>query len=135
MTDSHEGGCHCGALRYRIMAKPTESGYCHCKICQRTTSAPVLAWFAMPTQAFQLIVGEPKIYKSSARGERLFCGTCGTQLLYRDSEGPKEVYINTASLDDPEIARPEKHIFTASRISWFDTADDLPRYENFTPEA
>ena len=132
MSEGYEGGCYCGALRYRIAEKPTESGYCHCKICQRTSSAPVLAWFGMPIESFALIAGEPRVYKTSEQGERLFCGICGTQLLYRDSEGPQEVYVNTASLDDPDIAPPQKHIFTASRISWFDTADNLPRYDGHT---
>jgi hypothetical protein len=41
---------------------------------------------------------------------------------------PAEVSINTASFDTPEIFPPRKHIYTESRISWFHTADDLPRH-------
>jgi len=128
-----EGGCHCGALRYRV-SKTGEAGYCHCRICQLTTGAPVLAWLHVPAGGFALIQGTPKVYKSSPRGERLFCGDCGTQLLYRGSDAPEVVDINVGSLDEPAAAPPGHHIFTASRISWFDTADDFPRYPDAAPK-
>lgn len=134
MTDVLEGGCHCGALRYRVTQAPTDSGYCHCRICQRTTGAPVLAWLHVPTAGFAMSAGEPKIYRSSAWGERWFCGNCGTQLLYRDSGETTMVDINVGSLDKPEEAEPVRHIFAASRIPWFDTADDLPRYPGAAPK-
>ena len=38
-----KGGCHCGALRYRVTAAPKDSGYCHCTDCQRTTGGPTAA--------------------------------------------------------------------------------------------
>lgn len=133
MADMLEGGCHCGALRYRVTTPPSDTGYCHCRICQLTTGAPVLAWTHVPPAAFEMTQGEPKVYRSSSWGERWFCGDCGTQLLYRDSEGPASVDINVGSLDRPEVAKPIRHIFIASRIPWFDTADDLPRHEGAKP--
>jgi hypothetical protein len=41
---------------------------------------------------------------------------------------PDYLDVTLASLDDPEAVRPSYHSWTASRIAWFDTADDLPRY-------
>lgn len=138
MTDASkgvlEGGCHCGALRYRITAPPIDTGYCHCRICQRTTGAPVLAWTHVPIEAFDVTQGRPVVYKSSPWGERHFCGACGTQLLYRDSEAPKTLDINVGSLDDPEAVTPDYHIFTASRIGWFEVADKLPRHPDAGPD-
>ncbi len=32
-------------------------------------------------------------------------------------------------LDDPEAIPPEVHIWTSDDLSWFQTADDLPRYK------
>ena len=37
-----EGGCLCGAVRYRISAAPSHTDYCHCRMCQRSTGAPVV---------------------------------------------------------------------------------------------
>lgn len=128
-----DGGCHCGALRYRL-TKAADSGYCHCRICQRTTGAPVLAWMHIPAGGFALTKGTPNVYKSSSWGERLFCGTCGAQLLYRDSDTPEVVDINVGCLDDPGAAAPACHIFTKDRIAWFDTADNLPRHRESEPD-
>jgi hypothetical protein len=123
-----EGGCHCRALRYRIGATPTDAGYCHCRICQLTTGAPVAAWAEVPIAAFAMTAGQAAVYRSSAWGERHFCGTCGAQILYRDSDAPQTVSINTATLDDPAALPPRRHIYTDSQISWLDMADDLPRH-------
>ena len=39
----HTGACLCGSLRYAITAPPIDAGYCHCRLCQRSAGAPVLA--------------------------------------------------------------------------------------------
>jgi hypothetical protein len=41
--------------------------------------------------------------------------------------------VTLASLDDPGAVHPSYHIWTASRIAWFDTDDDLPRYPERGP--
>ena len=41
--------------------------------------------------------------------------------------------MTLASLDQPQAVRPSHHIWTASRIAWFDIADDLPRYPENGP--
>jgi hypothetical protein len=121
-----EGGCLCGAVRYRIGAKPRSADYCHCRMCRGSAGAPVVARLTVANAAFAWTKGEPAVYHSSPKAERLFCPTCGTQLALRDE--PDHMDVTLASLDDPEAVRPSYHIWTASRIGWFDTADDLPRY-------
>ena len=54
-----KGGCHCGALRYRVNAAPKDSGYCHCTDCQKTTGGPTAAWFAVGTGSFSYVKGVP----------------------------------------------------------------------------
>ena len=39
----HVGGCLCGTIRYRLMSEPVDPGYCHCRMCQRFSGAPVMA--------------------------------------------------------------------------------------------
>jgi hypothetical protein len=128
-----EGGCLCGAVRYRVNGDTTDSAYCHCRMCQRSAGAPVLAWFTAPDENFTFTKGAPKTYVSSAKGRREFCENCGTQLLFRgDSAG--KVDINTATLDHPETMPPRFHIYRESRIPWFETTDDLPRYDTHGPD-
>ena len=126
MTLPVEGGCLCGAVRYRISAAPRSADYCHCRMCRRAAGAPVVARLTVANAAFAWIKGEPAVHRSSAEAERLFCAACGTQLALRDE--PDYLDVTLASLDDPAAVRPGYHIWTTSRIAWFDTADDLPRY-------
>ena len=123
-----EGGCLCGALRYRVDADPLDTGYCHCTLCQRSTGAPVLAWASIPVASFIYTKGQPAIYRSSPWGQREFCAGCGAQICYRDQKGAETVEINLGCLDTPASISPKHHIFTGDRIPWFETADDLPRY-------
>jgi hypothetical protein len=120
------GGCLCGAVRYRISAEPRSADYCHCRMCRRAAGAPVMARLTVANESFAWTKGEPAVYRSSQEAERFFCSTCGTQLALRDE--PEYLDVTLASLDIPEAVRPTYHIWTASRIGWFDTADDLPRY-------
>jgi hypothetical protein len=121
-----EGGCLCGAVRYRISAEPRTADFCHCRMCRRAAGAPVVARLTVASAAFAWIKGEPKVYRSSAEVLRLFCPACGSQLALRDE--PDHLDVTLASLDDPEAVRPSYHIWTTSRIAWFETADGLPRY-------
>ncbi|MBM3518395.1 MAG: hypothetical protein FJX56_11130 [Alphaproteobacteria bacterium] len=72
--------------------------------------------------------GQAKGHRSSAGAERHFCGDCGTPLTFRSVAAPTEVDVTVASLDDPFAFPPSFHIWTMSRLGWFETADHLPRY-------
>lgn len=134
MEKSLEGGCLCGEVRYRVSGEIIDAGYCHCRICQRASGAPVVAWFTVPVGAFSYLQGMPSVFRSSAQSQREFCGGCGTQLVFRRSEGPVTADVTIASLDDPSLVRPEYHIWRESRIRWFETADSLPRHDDSGPD-
>ncbi len=124
----YAGGCLCGALRYTSSAEPVEAGYCHCRMCQKLSGAAVLPWVSFPTGSFSYTEGSPKIYTSSKWGQREFCAECGSQIAFRTTDKDATVEINAGTLDDPAAVTPQYHIWCNSRVSWFDTADDLPRY-------
>jgi hypothetical protein len=122
-------------VRYAASSDPIDAGYCHCRICQRASGAPVLAWASFPVASFAYEKGDVGAYRSSDHGVREFCRDCGTQLLFRDDRTPQRVDLNLASLDEPAALVPEYHIWTASRIPWFNVVDDLPRYADDGPDA
>ena len=124
-----DGGCFCGAVRYRVEGAPLHASYCHCRMCQRTVGAPVVAWATWPAGRFTWLKGTPTTFASSAKGERTFCPGCGSSLTVVDPSGPSVVDVLTATLDDPDAFAPEYHIWTMSRVRWLDLEDDLPRYE------
>lgn len=121
------GGCLCGAVRYEARGEPYGSGVCHCKTCQRSSGAPMVAFFSSKLADFTLS-GEPAGYASSDHGVRRFCAGCGTQLLFDDARYPDEIDIATATLDDPAAVRPKFHIWTSARVPWLKLGDGLPAY-------
>jgi hypothetical protein len=123
----HDGGCACGRLRFRSLAPPLDTGYCHCRLCQRTTGAPVLAYAAFPVAAFAYTAGTPARYASSTIGDREFCGRCGTQIAFRRRNDAVTVDVNVGAMDVPARYPPRRHIWCASAIPWLDLGDRLPR--------
>lgn len=122
------GGCLCGDIRYRISAPAVEALYCHCLMCRRAHGAPVVAWLTVRRADFSFTAGTPHDYRSSADAIRCFCGRCGTPLTWRAIANPAFVDVSIGSLDDPAAVAPSLHLWTESRIAWFDTVDHLPRY-------
>ncbi|MDH1262742.1 GFA family protein [Pseudomonas sp. GD03944] len=122
------GGCACGQVRYRLDALPGDTGYCHCRTCQRCAAAPAVPWAMVPAQALHYLSGDVGIFRSSEHGERRFCRDCGTYLEYRE-QGYAEIGLSSVTLDHSEWFPPQKHIWFASRVPWFEPADDLPRFD------
>lgn len=131
---SLEGGCLCGAVRYRLDAPPLDAGYCHCSMCRKASGAPAPAAAVIRRDALVVTAGEGQLrrYRSSADVERAFCEVCGSQLFFDALKG-KTIDVWLGTLDDPAAVSPRFHIFDADRVSWFEVADDLPRYPAARP--
>ncbi|WP_119678505.1 GFA family protein [Indioceanicola profundi] len=136
MTDDLHGGCLCGAVRYRISGAIAATGvaYCHCGMCRKASGAPVMAWATFPAGAVWLTGGAPASYASSPKALRQFCPNCGTQLFFTYTEGEPEFDVAICTLDDPSLLPPRYHIWTASILPWFETADSLPRHTDDGPD-
>jgi hypothetical protein len=122
-----EGGCQCGAVRFRVTAPPVSSGYCHCRMCQKSSGGPAQVSGEFPVAAFALTKGAFARYQSSASAARLFCPICGAQVAWVSGQTPDIISINLPSLDHPEAVIPTIHIWYAERFPGFDMADDLPK--------
>lgn len=122
------GGCLCGAVRYEFEGTPGAAGWCHCRMCQRSSGAPAQAYVQLALAGFRYMAGEPAVYRSSANGERRFCPACGSQLEFRDRDVPETISLNSGTLDDPALVPPDRHIWTASAVPWFTDAPGLRRY-------
>lgn len=118
MSNVQEGGCLCGAVHYKIDAEPEVVAHCHCGDCRRSAGAPVQTWLVLPRSKFHVTKGELKIYKSSAKGERMFCGDCGTQMVFQTSDNPDKLDVSVSSLNNPESMIPTCHVGTKWRLSY-----------------
>jgi len=139
-----EGGCQCGAIRYRAKlsvgeeASPVSKGfagahYCHCRMCQRALGNLFGMWLPVSRGRLSWVRGQPKYYRSSHFLERGFCSHCGTPLGARYVEGLKDwqfvdiIGVLVGTLDHPEAVRPAFHFGVESQVPWLKIDDDLPR--------
>ncbi len=136
MSNSYTGGCACGAVRYILASPPFDAGWCHCRTCQLVSGAPAMAFASVPKGDFAVTAGAARVrrFASSAFGHRQHCADCGSPLTIEVDFQPETIDFAIATLDDPGAVAPGFHIFRASRIAWFETADDLPRHDRFRPD-
>jgi hypothetical protein len=123
-----EGGCLCGAIRYRVTGPPRSTSLCHCDSCRRATGGPSLAWAIFDEDMVEIVKGALAIYRSSPGVERGFCASCGASLSYARANRPGLFDVSTASLDDPETFPPTKEIWTEERLSWEAANPGLPQF-------
>ena len=123
----------CGAVRYQTTGEPFTVNHCHCRSCRKHNGAPVVTLAGFKSDQVVFSGAERKIYESSVGANRAFCVNCGTPITWEgdgDDLGPIcEIHIST--FDNPDALVPTSHAFYLDRISWFDVADRLPRFEGF----
>ena len=121
------GGCQCGKIRYRAEAPRDRASICHCRMCQRASGGPFMAFVRFPAQQVHWS-SPPAVFASSNRVERGFCRDCGTPLTYRQVDGPN-VSLTLHSLDDPAAVRPEISFSPGQAADWCLAIADLPGRE------
>ncbi|MBS7664428.1 GFA family protein [Pseudomonas lalucatii] len=127
MSEIHCGGCQCGALRYRFEAPLRDVAHCHCSMCRRCSGGIVTTWVTVPLASFQWLAGTPREYASSAGCTRRFCGNCGAQLCLFTTLSPGTLDVTVATLDHPERAPADRHIWVQNRLPWLHLDEHLPQ--------
>jgi len=129
---SVEGGCLCGAVRYRLTAAPLYSVICHCVSCRKASAAPSVAWLTVRAGDFQLLRGVPRGFRSSAGVLRTFCERCGTPLTYVNERSEGSIDLTTVSLDDPARFAPTKEGWLEDKLPWEVTNPHLEQHARGT---
>ena len=117
-----EGGCLCGAIRYRVTGVPSWSTICHCRACRKASGAPSVGWLTFDRGNFSLLQGVLGRFGSSPGVVRTFCTICGTPLTYATEGRPDDIEVTTVSLDDETKFPPTCEVWVAHKVSW-ETAD------------
>lgn len=83
---TYKGHCLCGAVRFSAEVPEKEIGCCHCGMCRRWGGGPALSVMTDGPPRFddEAALG---VYRSSEWGERVFCKTCGSSILWRSIDG------------------------------------------------
>ncbi len=129
-TETHEGGCFCGAVRYALRGKPTYSANCHCRSCQRAIGTGYATWTGAKPENFEITRGQPAIYKSSPGVRWGYCRDCGTSLTYAGDDWT-DVAVVSATLDDPSFVKPTTNVFLDHKQPWVALDEGLRKYQRF----
>jgi hypothetical protein len=113
-----EGGCLCGAIRYRVTGAPSWSTICHCRACRKAAGAPSVGWLTFDRGNFTLLQGVMGRFVSSPGVVRTFCANCGTSLTYATEGRPGDIDVTTMSLDDETIFPPTCEVWISHKASW-----------------
>ena len=123
-----EGGCFCGAIRYKVDGGLRRVTHCHCLHCRRTSGAAFVTWAVFDAGSLTYISGVPKEFESRPGATRAFCPGCGSPLTFRDALAPETLDVTVCTFDTPESVTPEDHVWFDRAIDWLTIDDGLPRH-------
>jgi len=97
---NHEGGCHCGAVRFAadLPVPPVAALDCNCSICTMTGFLHII----VSKDRFELLSGRDSLtsYRfGSGAANHLFCARCGVKSFYQPRSHPDSWSINAHCLD------------------------------------
>ena len=118
-----EGGCDCGKVHYRMLAKPLVVHCCHCRWCQRETGASFALNAMIESDQVTNLGDEPEVVLTpshSGDGQSIArCPDCKVAVWsHYPGSGPLTTFVRVGTLDQPDALPPDVHIFTASKQSW-----------------
>jgi hypothetical protein len=129
MSETREGGCLCGAVRYTVDWPPMVVATCSCKNCQKQAGSALSVIAVMPSAALH-ITGALTTYTDTAeRGKdvyRKFCGVCGSPVVTETPEATEQglVFIKAGTLDEAGDLSPTVHYWTCSAPGWMLLPED-----------
>jgi hypothetical protein len=137
-----QGGCTCGAVRYRLKASPLIVHCCHCRWCQRETGTAFALNAVIEAGCVEAVAGTPDMVSTpsaSGRGQKIWrCPTCRVAVWSNYAQAGDAIrFVRVGTLDNPDALPPDIHIFTSSRQPWVvlpDGARSVPEFYDVRTE-
>jgi hypothetical protein len=127
-----EGGCACGAVRYRLTAEPLFVNCCHCLNCQRQTGSAFVINLLIEAGHVELLAGEPRevaVPRDDGSTQSVFrCPACAVA-VWSNYGWPEILFVRGGTLDDPASVAPDAHIFTRSKLPWVTLPESVPAFD------
>jgi hypothetical protein len=132
MSVQREGGCSCGAIRYRLTSEPLFTHCCHCLNCQRQTGSAFVINLLIETDRVELTAGAPQpvdVPRDDGSKQRIFrCPDCQVAVFSHYGR-PAVSFVRGGTLDDPSGVTPDVHIYTRSKVAWVDLPESVPAFD------
>lgn len=119
---TYEGGCHCGAVRFRVIVKKHEAIDCNCSLCSKKGFIHLI----VPPEQFTLLKGEEVLTTytfNTHTAKHYFCSICGIHSFYRPRSHPDCFDVNVRCLDENVLKRFEIKGFDGA--NWEDNIDKI----------
>jgi hypothetical protein len=131
---AREGGCSCGAIRYRLASEPMFVHCCHCLNCQRQTGSAFVVNLLIEGDRIELLAGEPQavdVPRDDGSKQRIYrCAECQVA-VYSEYGGPAVRFVRGGTLDDPTGVTPDVHIYTRSKVGWVALPESAPAFDEY----
>jgi hypothetical protein len=132
MAGAREGGCSCGAVRYRLTSEPMFVHCCHCLNCQRQTGSAFVINLLIEADRIELLGGEPEpvdVPRDDGSTQRIYrCPSCQVA-VYSEYGRPEVRFVRAGTLDEPSSVAPDVHIFTRSKVLWVTLPASTPAFD------
>jgi hypothetical protein len=127
-----EGGCSCGAVRYRLTSEPLFVHCCHCLNCQQQTGSAFVINILIEADRVELLAGDLQsvdVPRDDGSEQRIWrCPGCQVA-LYSEYTRPEILFVRAGTLDDPAGVAPDVHIFTRSKLPWVTLPESVPAFD------
>jgi len=134
MSVAREGGCACGAVRYRLMSEPLFVHCCHCLNCQRQTGSAFVVNLLIEAGRVEVLAGDPQpvdVPRDDGSSQRIFrCPACQVA-VFSEYTRPEVRFVRGGTLDDPRGVEPDVHIYTRSKVGWVTLPGGVPAFEEY----
>jgi hypothetical protein len=127
-----EGGCSCGAVRYRLRSEPLFVHCCHCLNCQRQTGSAFVINMLIEADRVEVVAGHPRpvdVPRDDGSSQRIYrCPACEVA-VFSEYTRPSVLFVRAGTLDDPAQVSPDVHIFTRSKLDWVLLPEAVPAFD------
>jgi hypothetical protein len=129
-----EGGCACGAVRYRLASEPLIVHCCHCRNCQRQTGSAFVINLLIETDRVELVAGDPQavdVPRDDGSTQPIFrCPSCQVA-VFSEYGWPELRFVRAGTLDDASAVVPDVHIYTRSKVPWVNLPEGALAFEDY----
>ena len=128
--NSMQGGCLCGAVKFKLMGELRSVINCHCGQCLHT-HGNYSAYTAVEKKYMKFVDDNGlKWFRSSNEARRGFCQECGASLFFEHLGGSK-ISIAAGMLNFSEGLKTIEHIFFDDKPDYYEIDDDLPKHSHY----
>lgn len=124
-TQTRDGDCTCGHVRYQVTSERMIVHCCHCRGCQKNSGSSFALNALFEADRVELISGQVEqitVPTPSGTGQDIIrCSKCKVAVWSNYNMGglcERIRFIRVGTLNNPEQMPPDVHIFTTSKQPW-----------------